>query len=481
VASKQIGYGKKNFMTGLSPKVVNAICAAGRLYEVGGAVRDRLRCALNPRGSIDADIFSQYQPPEIDYLMTGIPLEKLVSLLSQYGKTELTGKSFGVIKFKPGLPGNGSEIYDIALPRRERSTGPGHRDFEVECDPGIPVEQDLGRRDFTVNAMALGIPGSEYRISNLIDPYGGVQDIRDKVLRQVNLKAFEEDPLRMLRACQFAARLQFAVEQETFDSIKKHRRTISSVAPERVQQELNKLLLSDKPSIGLWLMQRSGLLKELLPEMEEGADVTQPGGYHRFKVLEHAMVTADQAPRELRMRLAALLHDVAKPRCREAFEGGAHFYGHDRMGEEITRNILLRLRYSSDTIERVSLLVRRHMFAVPETEKGLRRLMAKIGVQGLYDLIELRRADIMAQGMEGSTGYLDQFKKAVDEELAKQPPFGLRDLALDGNDLMNEFGLQQGPQLGQILKGLLDLVLDHPDMNRREILMAEVRRRLGRP
>jgi putative nucleotidyltransferase with HDIG domain len=467
----------------LSGKIIKDINGSGQLYEVGGAVRDRVLHSLDQQGNIDGERFRRYLPSEVDYLVTGISLEKLTALLSRHGRTEMTGRSFGVIKFKPDIQDHKFAVYDIALPRQERSTGPGHSDFEVEYDPDIPVEQDLGRRDFTANAMALRISNAEYRVSKdgLVDPYNGLEDIKEKLIRMVFPGAFKEDPLRMLRACQFAARLNFAVEQPTFDSMKKHSRLISSVTPERVQMELNKLLMSGQPSIGLWLMQRSGLLKMLLPELEEGADVTQPGGYHRYKVLEHAMITADHAPKDLVMRLAALLHDVAKPRCRETFEGGAHFYAHEKAGEEMARAILTRLKYSSELTDRVALLVRRHMFAVPETEKGLRRLIAKTGVQGLYDLIALRRADILAQGMEGSTGYLDQFKQAVEDELARKPPFGLQDLAVDGVDLMKEFGLEPGSELGQMLRWLLDLVLDHPHMNCREILLDQVRRRLGRP
>lgn len=467
----------------LSGKIIKDIHGSGQLYEVGGAVRDRVLHSLDQQGNIDGERFRRYLPSEVDYLVTGISLEKLTALLSRHGRTEMTGRSFGVIKFKPDIQDHKFAVYDIALPRQERSTGPGHSDFEVEYDPDIPVEQDLGRRDFTANAMALRISNAEYRVSKdgLVDPYNGLEDIKEKLIRMVFPGAFKEDPLRMLRACQFAARLNFAVEQPTFDSMKKHSRLISSVTPERVQMELNKLLMSGQPSIGLWLMQRSGLLKMLLPELEEGADVTQPGGYHRYKVLEHAMITADHAPKDLVMRLAALLHDVAKPRCRETFEGGAHFYAHEKAGEEMARAILTRLKYSSELTDRVALLVRRHMFAVPETEKGLRRLIAKTGVQGLYDLIALRRADILAQGMEGSTGYLDQFKQAVEDELARKPPFGLQDLAVDGVDLMKEFGLEPGSELGQMLRWLLDLVLDHPHMNCREILLDQVRRRLGRP
>jgi len=465
----------------LTPKIISSINSIGQIYEVGGAVRDRIIHSLNSSGSIDPARFSSYQPDEVDYLAAGIPMDGLIRLLKQFGRVEQVGRSFGVIKFKRQIAKGKFKTFDIALPRKEQSTGPGHKDFLVECDPGIPLEQDLGRRDFTVNAMALLIQNSEFRIQNLADPYGGVEDIRNRLIRVVSPNAFAEDPLRMLRACQFCSRLQFSVEQETFSAVKKNARLIRTVSPERVRQELNKMLMSVRPSIGLWLMQRSGLLKVLLPELEQGVDVTQPGGYHRYKVFEHSIKTADFAPRNIELRLAALLHDAAKPQCREVVEGGAHFYGHDKLGAKMAGEILARLKYSNQVIERVTKLVSRHMFAVPETVKGLRRLISKTGLEGLDDLIELRRADILAQGMEGDTGYLDLFKQAVKEELDKMPALSIRDLKVDGKDLMRELGLLPGPLLGRILKQLFDLVLENPKNNRKTFLLREARRLAGQP
>jgi len=467
----------------LSPEIIRAINSVGRLYEVGGAVRDRIRFALNSSGNIDPVRFSQYQPDEVDYLVTGIPMNELVLLLKQFGRVELVGRSFGIIKFKLQITKGKFKTFDIALPRKEQSTGSGHREFAVEYDPGIPVEQDLGRRDFTINAMALQIKKSEGRRHNLelIDPHDGLQDIKDKLIRMVSPNAFAEDPLRMLRACQFAARLQFSVEEKTFRAIRKNAKLISTVSPERVQQELNKMLLSDQPSIGLWLMQRSGLLKALLPELEQAVEVTQPGGFHRYKVFEHSIKTADLAPKTLELRIAALLHDVAKPQCREVFEGGAHFYGHDKLGAKMAGEILARLKYSNQITSRVTGLIAKHMFAVPETEKGLRRLISKTGLDGLEDLIELRRADILAQGMEGDTDYLEAFKQAVKEELGKKPAFSIKDLKVDGNDLMAELGLEPGPVLGRILKQLFEMVLENPKNNRKTRLLKEARRLAGQP
>lgn len=463
--------------------IISNIYSAGRLYEVGGAVRDRIRFSLDSSGNIDQERFHRYQPDEVDYLVTGIPMNELTRLLKQFGRVELVGRSFGVIKFKSQNSNSKENTFDIALPRKEQSTGSGHKEFAVEYDPGIPVEQDLGRRDFTVNAIALRIQTSNFKLQSpdIIDPCGGIEDIRNKLIRMVSKNAFTEDPLRMLRACQFAARLQFPVEQDTFRAIKKSAKLISTVSPERAQQELYKMLMSDQPSIGLWLMQRSGLLKLLLPELERGVDVTQPGGYHRYKVFEHSIKTADFAPKTLELRLAALLHDAAKPQCREVVEGGAHFYGHDKLGAKMAGEILFRLKYSNQVIERVTGLIAQHMFAVPETGKGLRRLISKIGLDGLDDLIALRRADILAQGMEGDTEYLDSFKRAVREELSIKPAFSIKDMKIDGNDLMKELGLAPGPEMGRILKQLFELVLENPKHNRKAFLLKEARRLAGQP
>lgn len=463
----------------LPQKITDSVNTLGQIYEVGGAVRDRIRYSLSlDTGRIDHQKFWAYPAEEVDYLVTGMSMDTLIADLGHYGHVELVGRSFGVIKFKLQIANCKSKIVDIALPRKEISTGSGHRDFEIEYDPDLPVEQDLGRRDFTVNAIALRIQNSKFKIQNpvIIDPYNGIQDIKDRLIRMVNPQAFREDPLRMLRACQFAARFQFSVEQDTFKAIKKNAGLIRSVSPERIQQELNKMLLkADQPSIGLWLMQRSGLLKEILPELEVGVDVTQPGGFHRYKVFEHSIKSVDFAPPVLEMRLAALLHDIAKPQCREVFEGGSHFYGHDKLGEKMSRQVLERLKYSGEIIARVVMLVRRHMFAFPETEKGLRRLISKVGIAGVYDLIELRRADIKAQGRitEGADRDLDIFEQAVTEVINQNPPFSINDLAVDGDDIMKEFRLKPGPEVGLILKHLLEHVLDHPERNERELLLDE--------
>ena len=471
----------------LPSQIIKALNDRGRLYEVGGAVRDRLRYALSrDTGELDPARFWGYAPGESDYLVTGLPLDELTGLLGGFGPVELVGKAFGILKFKLQIANLKHRTVDIALPRKERSTGIGHRDFDIECDPALPVTEDLQRRDFTINAMALRITNSEDRLSKpeLVDPCGGVQDIRDNLIRLVSPEAFEQDPLRMLRACQFAARFEYAVERDTFNAISRHSALVTTVPPERVQQELNKLLTkSEQPSIGLWLMQRSGLLAHVLPELEQGVGMAQPGDFHRYTVFEHCIRAADFVPRDkgLELRLAGLLHDVAKPRCRELGEGLVHFYGHDKEGEAIARAVLARLKYSKEIINKVARLVRWHMFAYPETEKGLRRLIAKTGEAGLYDLIELRRADILAQGQAGAdaTKLLDTFEQLATEQISSSPPFSLRDLAIGGDELQREFGLRSGPLIGELLGHLLEFVLEHPTKNTREDLLDRAARWLA--
>jgi len=456
-------------ISGLPEGLLQAILAKGKLYLVGGNVRDRL---------IHPDI----EPKDADLLVTGIPLEDLTRTLEPFGRVDLVGRSFGVLKFTP----HPSDLIpqpatlDISLPRKEASTGVGHKDFSVDHDPDLPLEADLGRRDFTINAMAYPLDektAEEHRFKVqekvLIDPFHGREDLKESLIRMINLRTFEEDPLRMLRAVQFAARFEFAIEEGTFRAMKQHARLIATVSPERIQEELAKLLTkADKPSIGLFLMQRSGLLREVLPELEEGVGCDQPGGYHAHDVFKHTLMAVDASPKALIPRLAALFHDVAKPKTREVYDGGATFYGHDKMGAEMTEGALSRLKYSNEVIDRVVRLVSAHMFQGPETKKGLRRLIRKVGEDQIFTLLDLRRADIVAQGKGGSSKDVDEFEKIIREEMAKKPPLSTRDLAIDGKDVMKEFELTPGPLVGKVLNHLLEAVLDEPGLNRREGLLG---------
>lgn len=439
----------------LPPTAAESILKVGKLYEVGGSVRDSL---INP----------DVEHKDRDYLITGIPLDDLMTILRRFGRVDVVGRSFGVIKFNP--KGQDS-TFDIAIPRTEKSIGTAHRDFEVAYDPDLSVEVDLKRRDFTINAMAREIPSGD-----LIDPYGGVKDIKKRIIRIVFPEAIEEDPLRILRGAQFAARFNFKIEADTLRGMKESVDLLQSVSSERIADEINKMLMKAlKPSIGLRYLLAIGALELIFPELVDCVGVVQPGGYHKWDVFDHTMVCVDNAPRRLEVRLAALLHDVGKPQTRELVKDGATFYGHDRLSTKMTVEALRRLRYSNEIIEQVSKQVSRHMFSDRAGEKGIRRLIKAVGKESIYDLLDLRRADIVAQGMGQDPSEVDEFEAKVAEEIEKKPPFGLQDLAVNGDEIKSEFGISEGPLVGQVLDDLLEMVLDDPAANIREKLLARAK------
>jgi tRNA nucleotidyltransferase (CCA-adding enzyme) len=284
--------------------------------------------------------------------------------------------------------------------------------------------------------------------------------------------SFIDDPLRMIRGVQFTARFNLSVEEKTFNAMKKHAHLIETVSPERIAEELNKLLeKAEKPSTGFLLMNKTGLLEHILPELAQTVGVGQPGGYHRWDVFQHTLYTIDNSPPGLAIRLAALFHDVGKPQTKKIVGEGATFYGHGKLGQRMAEVAMRRLRYSNEMIKHVTTLVIRHMFSEKAGEKGIRRLINKVGVNLIFDLIALRKADTIAQGMNQDTTSIDEFKLKVEREIAKSRAFRINDLTLNGNDLMKHFGLEEGPLIGQILKYLLEKVLDSPEMNNKEQLL----------
>jgi len=453
-------------MSRLKDTIINEILKNGKMYEVGGVVRDRI-------------ISPVLKDQETDYLVCGILMDELISLLSKFGKVDLVGKSFGVIKFSPSRRYSETEeqkTFDIALPRKEYSTGVGHKDFKVEFDHNLKVEDDLYRRDFTINSMAYDLKSKK-----LIDPLDGKKDIKNRLIRITNPDSFKDDPLRMLRGVQFAARFEFEIEKDTYKSLVENAGLIKTISPERIQEEMNKLLTRAKrPSIGFRLMHKTGLLKEILPELEACVGVEQPGGYHKYDIFEHSLETVDNAAMDLVIRLASLFHDISKPQARELTPDGATFYGHDKKGARVTKHILQRLRYSNEIISTVTLLVDKHMFAMGVTDKGLRRLIRKVTPEHIFELLEVRKADIIAQGKGADGKDVDEFEKWIKEELERKPPFSVKDLKINGTIIMEKFGLSPGPPVGKVLNHLLEKVLDEPEFNQEDKLLKEAEEFLKR-
>lgn len=440
----------------MKDEVIQEILKEGRIYEVGGCVRDRL-------------LHRQVDSKDFDYLVCGIPLERLHKILKKYGYTDLVGKSFGVLKFTP-YPKDDvvSPTFDIALPRTERSTGPAHTDFDVVFDSSLSVEQDLIRRDFTINAMACDLSNKM-----IVDPYGGQKDLAAGIIRMVSERSFIEDPLRMLRAVQFSARFEFSLEPETYQAMVDNAALVETVSPERIAEELNKMLIrANCPSIGFRLMQKSGLMKYIIPELEAAVGCDQPGGFHAYDVFEHTLRMIDACPPRLRLRLAAIFHDITKPQHKYPSETGATFYGHEVSGARVAEEVLKRLRYSNDIINDVSVLVERHMFTTDVGPKGLRRFIRRVGRTLIPDLLDLRRADVVAQGKGGTTEDVDEMEKAINDEINRQSPFGRSDLAVDGDLLISTFNLEPSPLVGDILEYLLEKVLDNPEDNQLDTLLG---------
>jgi len=440
-----------------------AALAPGELYAVGGRVRDEIRSALDglPREAKD-----------LDYVVTGLSLEELTSRLRGVGRADVVGASFAVVKAT--LEGT---TVDVALPRRELSTGIGHREFTVEAGPEVTLEDDLARRDFRMNMLARALPSGR-----IVDPYGGEDDIRAARIDVLRSQAFEEDPLRMLRACQFAARFEFAVTPATLGAMRGAAPLVASVSAERVRDELSKLLeLSLRPSLGLELMRESGLLAFVLPEIAEGIGVEQ-NEWHAYDVYRHTLVTVDAAPPgDLVLRLAALFHDVGKPRTKD----GPHFYQHEVLGERLTRQALERLRFPAAVVEDVASLVRQHMYSAdPEAaDKTVRRFIRRIGASNLERQFALRAADIVGSGLPKRGPENERFQERVYAIAAQRPALGVTDLAVSGQDVIDELiaagklpqGSRGGPIVGEIMRALLEQVTDEPARNEPGELRSAIR------
>jgi len=434
--------------------------AGGRVYEVGGTVRDALL---------------GHPHKDKDFLVLKVPIARLTQLLRQHGQVHEVGKSFGILKFRP----RGEEHdYDVALPRTEKSTGPHHRDFEVRFDENLPIELDLQRRDFTINAMA-----RECRGGDLVDPFGGQQDLKNRVLKQVFSESFVEDPLRLLRAVQFAARFELTIETETLAAMKRHAASIDTVSPERVIEEIGKLFRAERPSSGFYLMRDTGLLNFVFPELVKTIGVAQPAKKsgdvfeHTMKVLDASRSCSDlDRPGDLEIMFASLFHDIGKPYTVGYNDKTQRvtFYGHQIVSTRLTRKWLKKYRANMLGIdpENVLTMVHNHMFETKSfyTERAIRRFVHKIGKDLIFKLVDLRIADKKGGAYPNQLKGILRLKRRIQEELDKKPPFGPKDLALNGHDLMS-LGYPEGPALGQILKKLVEVVLDEPERNTRQSLL----------
>lgn len=333
------------------------------------------------------------------------------------------------------------------------------------------IEDDLKRRDFTINALAYNPSKGQ-----LIDLYKGQEDIKDKVIKAVEgaNDRFQEDALRMLRAIRFSTQLNFAIEYDTMQAIVNNSQLIKNISFERIRDEFTKIINSENPVAGMGLLQKLGLLKYIIPELEEGIGCEQKGA-HIYDVWEHLLHALDHAMTKnwsLEVRLAALFHDIGKPRSRrKGIKKEYTFYGHEVIGERLTKEIMNRLKYPKKTTELVVKLVRNHMF-FSDTEmitlSAVRRVVSNVGKEHIWDLMNVRECDRVGMKKKETPYRLRKYHAMIEEVL--RDPISVGQLAIDGKYMMEVLHMRPGPRMGWILNALLEEVLDDPTKNTPEHL-----------
>ncbi|MDR1787941.1 MAG: CCA tRNA nucleotidyltransferase [Treponema sp.] len=424
-----------------------------QLCLVGGAVRDMLR----GNRARDWDLATDALPTEV------------IAMFSGGGKGSFvipTGIKHGTVTVHYR-----GRAFEVTTFRSESGYSDKRRPDSVVF--GTSIEADLSRRDFTMNAAAYRLPAGP-----LIDPFGGAQDVRARLIRCVGRpeERFAEDGLRPMRALRFASQLGFTLDAAVLAAIPGAIPCTTRVAPERLRDEIEKIIASPDPAIGLRLMEQTGLLRLLLPELAACRGVEQKG-FHRFDVLDHSLLACGFAARKgysQEVRTAALLHDIGKPLCARKDSGGIWtFYNHEKESERLARNILLRFRWPNAFIETVCHLVSEHMFHYDDswTAAAVRRFIIRVGEESLRPLWHLRRAD--AYGMTGQpppADFLLPLQERVEKALAAKNALSLKDLALNGRDLL-ALGVPAGKRVGVILRELLAAVVEDPSLNTRDGLL----------
>jgi len=444
-------------------------------YLVGGALRD---------------LMLKKAPHDYDLATNALPDE----MLNIFPKSVSTGAKFGtVMALVQDRHGETHEV-EVTTFRSESEYIDGRWPSNVEFVNDI--DKDLGRRDFTFNAMALDLSQMELdgqeveKEARIYDPFDGIGDLEKKLVRAVGtpIERFKEDGLRAFKACRVASQLGFTIEKETFEAIKESIPVAKQVSMERIRDEFMKMLLnSPKPSVGIDLMRESGLLQIFMPELLEGLGVEQKL-FHAHDVYWHSLKTCDAAHDSV--KLAALLHDIAKPRTDM---GNGHFYGHDKMGADIAEKIMKRMKFSQSEINRVKVLIENHMFYYPHiqedmtdeekeniemhqwSDSAVRRFIQRVGEENIDDLFKLRMAD--AQSNPSTAFKPDEItilQRRISEVRKQDMALKVTDLAITGEDLMS-LGIEKGPKLGEILKELLEMVLDDPLLNSKEKLLEKAK------
>ncbi|MDD2225076.1 MAG: HD domain-containing protein [Candidatus Shapirobacteria bacterium] len=415
------------------------------IYIVGGAVRD----LILKRQVKDWDFTTNLTPEEMQKI---------------FPKNSFYNNKFGTISVV-----DGDDIFEVTTFRTERGYSDARHPDEIKW--GKTLEEDLQRRDFTINAIALDWN------KKLIDLYDGQNDLQSRLVRCVGNpdERFGEDALRMMRAIRIASQIGFLIEEKTFKSIQKNAGLIQKIASERIRDELFKILVSFNPSDGIILLNNSGILKEIIPELLDGVGVRQKG-HHIDDVWTHNLKTLDNCSTNNPVtKLAALLHDVGKPKSMIGEGEGRTFHNHEIIGSRMAVNIGKRLRLSNKELEQLFKLVRWHMFSVisTQTDKAVRRFIRNVTIDYIDEMIALRRGDRLGSGAKESSWRWELFKKRI-VEVQKQP-FSIKDLKINGMDVMEILKIKPSRKVGEVLETIFNEVEEKPELNEREVLLEKVK------
>lgn len=448
-----------------------------KAYLVGGCLRDLL---------------TDSEPKDWDIATDALP-----EIVHQLFPDSVYENSFGTVGIKTDSLNPKLKIVEVTTFRTEGAYSDKRRPDEVKFVKNI--EDDLARRDFTVNAMAfdLELASASGDVDSeeleLIDPYDGQTDLSNEIIKAVGDagERFREDALRLMRAVRFHAQLGFAIEKKTLSALKAESQLLEHIAKERIRDELSKLVMTSRATEGVEMLRESGLLKYILPELLDGVGCEQ-NQHHIYDVYTHNLKSFEYSVKKeasLTVRLASLLHDVGKPATRawkdtptgkktqKGKAGDWTFYGHQVVGARIASQMLERLHFSNDIIEDVYLLVYEHMFVYdPEvvTLAGVRRLLARVGQDHIDDLIKVREADRIGSGVPKAQPYRLRYLLAMLEKV-KTDPISAKMLKINGNDLMKDLKLEPSQKLGRIISVLLEDVLADPECNEKEWLLARAK------
>ena len=422
-------------------------------YIVGGCVRDKL-LSIEPH---DYDITTSAKPNEIKNVFSDC-------------KTILVGEEFGTV----GILLN-KVLYEVTTFRIDGNYINNRKPEKVIFSDNL--KEDLKRRDFTINAMAMDIDGKLY------DPFLGKKDLREKIIRAVGdpNERIKEDALRMMRAIRFAGRFDFYIEENLFDAIGQNASLLKKIAPERIFDEFSKMITSEKPSYYLLLLEESGILDVIFPELKRTVGFAQFSPYHDKTLFDHLICVMDYVRPDLSLRLAALFHDISKVDTLSIGEDGrGHFYGHEILGAELVEEILKKYRLPNKTIEKVKILILDHMKVHSEmSDKALRRQIKRVGRENVLDLYDLLIADCKATRIDRDASFIinrkNRLKELLDEKEMKTEKF----LEINGNDIKS-LGFSEGKIIGEILRELESLVLEDPNKNNRAYLIEYIEKNYRR-